>query len=116
LVEAAAARYKVDADLITSVIAVESNSIQSIVAQECARADATLTGDGGGGWECKTFTTRRRTSMRETRYLRELLQMYNNDLALALAAYNAGPARAAIWPRSAFAETLSYVRRVKRSL
>jgi len=91
LVEAAAARYKVDADLITSVIAVESKlRSKSIVAQECARADATLAGDGGAAGSAKHLRPAGNIDA-GTRYLRELLQMYNHDLALALAAYNAGP-------------------------
>ncbi len=41
---------------------------------------------------------------------------YNNDLALALAAYNAGPERVQQFGRvPPYAETVSYVRRVKRS-
>jgi soluble lytic murein transglycosylase-like protein len=51
-----------------------------------------------------------------TRYLRDLLQKYNNDLVLALAAYNAGPERVQQYGSvPPFAETISYVRRVKRS-
>ena len=48
--------------------------------------------------------------------LRELLEKYNNDLTLALAAYNAGTDRVEQYGRvPPFTETLSYVRRVKRS-
>jgi soluble lytic murein transglycosylase-like protein len=50
------------------------------------------------------------------RYLRDLLQKYNNNLALALAAYNAGPEKVQLYGRvPPFAETISYVRRVKRN-
>jgi len=50
-----------------------------------------------------------------TRYLRDLLQKYNNDVALALAAYNAGTEKVQLYGRvPPFAETISYVKRVKR--
>src|SRR5260370_8148661 len=51
-----------------------------------------------------------------TRYLRDLLQKYNNDLVLTLAAYNAGPDRVQQYGTvPPFAETISYVRKVKRT-
>jgi soluble lytic murein transglycosylase-like protein len=51
-----------------------------------------------------------------THYLRDLLQRYNNDLALALAAYNAGPERVQQYGRvPPYVETVSYIRRVKRA-
>jgi soluble lytic murein transglycosylase-like protein len=51
-----------------------------------------------------------------TRYLGNLLQRYRNDLALALAAYNAGPERVEQYGRvPPFSETLSYVHKVQRT-
>jgi soluble lytic murein transglycosylase-like protein len=49
-----------------------------------------------------------------THYLRDLLLLYKNDLALTLAAYNAGPQRVHQYGRvPPFAETQSYVQRVR---
>ena len=52
----------------------------------------------------------------DPRYLRDLLQKYDNDLVLTLAAYNAGPEKVQQYGRvPPYAETISYVRRVKRT-
>jgi soluble lytic murein transglycosylase-like protein len=52
-----------------------------------------------------------------THYLSDLLLLYKNDLALTLAAYNAGPQRVQRYGQRVppFAETISYVRRVKQT-
>src|ERR1700726_3022175 len=52
-----------------------------------------------------------------THYLSDLLVLYKNDLALALAAYNAGPDRVQRFGQRVppFAETISYIRRVQRT-
>jgi soluble lytic murein transglycosylase-like protein len=114
LVEAAAARYNVDADLITSVIAVESNFDPKAVSRKKARGLMQLLPETAARLGVRNIEDAQENIDAGTRYLRELLQKYNNNLALALAAYNAGPERIRRYGRvPPFAETISYVRRVK---
>ena len=51
-----------------------------------------------------------------TRYLRQLLDLYDHNLALALAAYNAGPHKVAAYKGiPPYRETRNYVSRVIRA-
>jgi soluble lytic murein transglycosylase-like protein len=115
LVEAAAARYGVDADLITSVIAVESSFDPKAKSRKDARGLMQLLPETAARLGVKDIYDPQENIDAGTRYLRELLQKYSNNLVLALAAYNAGPERVQQYGRvPPFAETISYVRRVKR--
>lgn len=115
LIEAAAARYKVDADLISSVIAVESNFDPKAVSRKNARGLMQLLPETAARLGVQNIDDPKENIEAGTRYLSELLQKYGNDLVLTLAAYNAGPERVQQYGNvPPFPETISYVRRVKR--
>lgn len=115
-VETAAARYRVDADLISSVIAVESNFDPKAVSRKNARGLMQLLPETAARLGVRNIDDPQENIDAGTRYLSELLQKYNNDLVLALAAYNAGPDKVQSYGRvPPYAETIAYVRRVKRS-
>jgi soluble lytic murein transglycosylase-like protein len=116
LIEAAAARYQVDADLITSVIASESNFDPHAISGRNARGLMQLLPKTAAGLGVRNIFDPSENIYGGTHYLRDLLLRYNNDLALTLAAYNAGPDRVQQYGRvPPFTETLAYVRRVQRS-
>ena len=116
LVEAAASRYNVDADLISSVIAVESNFDPKAVSRKNARGLMQLLPETAARLGVQNVYDPQENIDAGTRYLRDLLQKYNNNLVLALAAYNAGSEKVELYGRvPPFAETVSYVRRVKKT-
>jgi soluble lytic murein transglycosylase-like protein len=116
MVKAAAARYSVDADLIASVIAAESNFDPKAVSKKNARGLMQLLPETAARFGVQNVFDPQENIDAGTHYLRDLLARYNNDLVLALAAYNAGPERVLQFGRvPPYPETVSYIRRVKRS-
>jgi Transglycosylase SLT domain len=115
IVKAAAARYRMDADLILSVIAAESNFDAKAVSKKNARGLMQLLPETAARFGVHDIFDPQENIDAGTHYLSDLLQHYHNDLALALAAYNAGPVRVQQFGRvPPYPETVSYVRRVKR--
>jgi soluble lytic murein transglycosylase-like protein len=116
LIQSAATRFNVDADLISSVIAIESNYNPRAVSRKNARGLMQLIPGTALRLGVQNVFDPRENIEGGTRYLGELLHRYDNNLILALAAYNAGPERVQQYGRvPPFAETQSYVRRVKRT-
>jgi soluble lytic murein transglycosylase-like protein len=117
LIEAAAAQYHVDANLITSVIAAESNFDPKAISRRNARGLMQLLPETATRLGVRDIFDPRENIDAGTRYLGELLKLYNQDLVLALAAYNAGPEKVQKFGKvPPYAETITYVRRIKRDL
>jgi len=117
LIRAAAKRYSVDADLITSVIAAESNFDPKAISRRDARGLMQLLPATAARLGVKNIFDPQENIEAGTHYLSDLLQLYKNDLALTLAAYNAGPERVQQYGQRVppFAETISYIRHVQQT-
>jgi len=117
LIRAAAKRYSVGADLITSVIAAESNFDPKAISRRNARGLMQLLPATATHLGVENIFDPQENIDAGTHYLSDLLLLYKNDLALTLAAYNAGPERVHRYGQRVppFAETISYVRRVKQT-
>jgi soluble lytic murein transglycosylase-like protein len=116
LIQAAAKRYGVDVDLIASVIAAESNFNPKAISPRNARGLMQLLPVTAERLGVRDIFDPSQNIDAGTRYLSDLLKQYKNDLALALAAYNAGPESVqrygAVPP---YRETVSYVKRVRNT-
>jgi soluble lytic murein transglycosylase-like protein len=117
IIKAAGERYGVDADLIHCVIAVESNFNPKAVSRKNARGLMQLVPQTAARMGVKNIFDPKENVDGGTRYLRDMLARYNNDLALALAAYNAGPEKVERYGKRVppYTETQRYVQKIVRS-
>jgi soluble lytic murein transglycosylase-like protein len=100
-------------ELVASVIAVESNFNPNAVSLKSARGLMQLMPRTAARFGVTNVFDPRQNIDAGTRYLKELLLRYNGDLALTLAAYNAGPDRVEQFQTvPPYRETRTYVRRV----
>src|SRR5882757_921480 len=114
LIQAAASRYNVDAELIASVIAAESNFDPKAISRRNARGLMQLLPQTAARLGVHNIFDPAENIDAGTHYLSDLLLLYKNDLALTLAAYNAGLLRVQRYGRvPPFAETQLYVRKVR---
>jgi hypothetical protein len=112
-IQQAAARHNVDANLVRSVIKVESNFNPNAVSRKGAMGLMQLMPETARSLNVSNPFDPEQNVDAGVRHLRKLLDNYGGDVRLTLAAYNAGStavARSAGIPR--IAETRSYVRRI----
>jgi soluble lytic murein transglycosylase-like protein len=117
LIHAASKKHGVEQELIASVIAAESNFNPRAISRRRAQGLMQLMPQTARRMSVTDVFNPAQNIDGGTKYLKELLDLYKQDLVLALAAYNAGPERVEQFGGvPPFAETTSYVRRVARAL
>jgi len=113
VVNEASGRYRLDPDLVNSVIKAESGFNVRAVSPKGAQGLMQLMPGTASQLGVPNAFDPQANVDGGTRYLRELLERYNFDLVKALAAYNAGPQRVEQFGGvPPFHETRAYVARI----
>lgn len=113
VISSASSRNHLDPDLVVSLIRAESGfnakAISSKGAQGLMQLMPQTAAELGVGNPLDPVAN----VEGGTQYLRKLLDLYQNDLIKALAAYNAGPGRVALYRGlPPYSETLAYIARI----
>lgn len=112
----AAERHGVDGLLIAAIVEAESSFDPCAVSHRGAVGLMQVMPANAGPFGLDSLTEPERNIDLGTRYLRHLLEIYDGDLALALAAYNAGPGNVRRFGGlPPFRETRRYVEKVLTS-
>src|SRR5229473_3505240 len=115
VINSASNRYRLDPDLVNSVIRAESGFNVRAVSRKGAQGLMQLMPQTSSQLGVGNAFDAQANVDGGTRYLRELLERYNFDLVKALAAYNAGPRRVEQFRGvPPYYETRAYVARIIR--
>jgi soluble lytic murein transglycosylase-like protein len=115
MVNAASDRYRLDPDLVNSVIHAESRFDAKAVSRKGAQGLMQLMPETASKLGVTNGFDPAANVDGGTRYLRALLEQYNFDLIKALAAYNAGPQRVEKYHGvPPYYETQAYIARIVR--
>jgi len=117
LIVTSAQSHGVAPELVASVIAVESNFNPRATSRKSARGLMQLMPGTAARFGVTNPFDPQQNIEAGTKYLKELLHLYNGNLPLTLAAYNAGPDRVQLFHSvPPYRETRDYVRRVTERL
>ncbi|MFH0813822.1 MAG: lytic transglycosylase domain-containing protein [Pseudomonadota bacterium] len=114
LIKEMSAKYRVDCDLVRAVMKAESAFDPYAVSKKGAKGLMQLMPETAQDMQVRNIFNPRENVEGGVKYLRRLLEMFNHNLPLTLAAYNAGE-NAVIgynYKIPPYAETQDYVRKV----
>lgn len=110
----AARVHRVDPLLIKAIIKTESNFDSQAVSSQGAQGLMQLMPATARELRVRNPFNAKQNIYGGTRYIRQLLDSFNGNIALSLAAYNAGPGRIKNGMIPAIPETIAYVKKVLR--
>jgi len=113
IIRETAHKYQLNELLLTSIIRAESNFNPLAISSKGARGLMQLMPETAAAYKVQNVFDAKENLEAGAKYLKDLLQQYKQDVALTLAAYNAGPTTVTNYNGiPPFAETQSYIRRI----